>query len=92
MENITAAGNTEVPAYLTLRKLGFRIDRRIQENGDEVWCAENENGSYSAPSPLEVLGIYTMRQVRGDNWKAEDEEIDQYLAAYYSDGSVPGSN
>ena len=33
-ESITAAGNTEVPAYLTLIKLGYAVDR-IDKNGEE---------------------------------------------------------
>ncbi|MGJ5177254.1 hypothetical protein ACQR16_00530 [Bradyrhizobium oligotrophicum] len=38
-QRIGAAGNTEVPAYLTLIKLGYEVDRRIPGN-DELWIAK----------------------------------------------------
>jgi len=91
MENITAAGNTEVPAYLALQQEGLKVERRLLENGTELWIASNESGQYSAPSPLELLGIYSMRQIRGGEWKASDDEIQTFLAAYYPN-ALPTEN
>ena len=83
VESITAAGNVEMPAYLALQQLGFAVERRILENSDELWVASNSTSMFSAPSPLELLGLYAMRETRGLNWKADNDQINGYLAAYY---------
>ncbi|MFC5456998.1 hypothetical protein [Prosthecobacter fluviatilis] len=83
LESITAAGNVEVPAYLALQELGFAIDRRFLENGTEMWVATSDAFLFSAPSPLELLGLCLMRQTRGPNWKADNNQINGYLSTYY---------
>jgi hypothetical protein len=85
MSHITAAGNVEVPAYLALGQLGFEIERRNLESGVEWWIARKNGEEFSAPSPLEVLGLCLMRTTRGDAWKATDDEINSYLRKYYPD-------
>jgi len=85
MSHITVAGNVEVPAYLALEQLGFEIERRIFENGDEYWIARKHGQEFSAGSTLEVLGLCLMRSTRGDAWKATDDEINSYLLKYYPD-------
>ena len=87
MENITAAGNTEVPAFLAIKALGFDVERRFLD-GDrerELWVARKEQSQFSAGSPLELLGLYAMRSQRGQSWKASDEEINAFLSDYYPD-------
>lgn len=87
MENITAAGNSEIPAFLAIKALGFDVERRFLD-GDrerELWVARNEQSQFSAGSPLELLGLYAMRSQRGQSWKASDEEINAFLRDYYPD-------
>ncbi len=87
MENITAAGNTEVPAFLAIKALGFDVERRFLD-GDrerELWIARNDQSQFSAGSPLELLGLYAMRSQRGQSWKASDDEINEFLRDYYPD-------
>jgi hypothetical protein len=81
--HITACGNTEVPAYLALQQAGFDVSRRICEDGLEMWIAKRDPVMFSGPSALEVLGLYAMWQIRGDDWKTTDDELDTYLAKYY---------
>lgn len=38
-ERIAAAGNTDVPAYLTLTKLGYLVER-TNSDGQEHWAAK----------------------------------------------------
>lgn len=83
LESITAAGNVEVPAYLALQELGFAIERRFLENDTEMWFATNDAFLFSAPSPLELLGLCLMRQTRRPNWKADNNQINSYLSTYY---------
>lgn len=87
VESIAAAGNTEIPCYLAIRSLGFEISRVEEENilsNTELWVAENSEFRFLASSHLELLGLISMRQIRGQNWKAEDREIDDYFEKYDS--------
>jgi len=84
---ITACGNTEVPAYLALQQAGFDVSHRV-ENGLEMWIAKRDPVTLSGPSALEVLGLYAIWQIRGDDWKTSNDELDTYLAKYYPE-SLP---
>ncbi len=82
MEHITAAGNTGVPAYLALVQAGFRVERRTT-GGTEEWIAERDGLRLSGSSTVEVLGLYCMRQQRGQHWLAGDCEIEAFLRSFY---------
>ena len=84
MEHITAAGNTEVPAYLSLLREGCRVERQFHSEVEELWIAEKDHLRISGNSPLEVLGLYHMRMQRGENWRAEDLEIEAFMMRFYS--------
>jgi hypothetical protein len=85
MEFITTAGNIEVPSFLALKQAGLDPKRERLVEGVEVWTATSGNTQYSAPSPLELLGLHLLRDIRGADWKATDAEIEQYLRDYYPD-------
>ncbi len=89
MSHIIAAGNIEVPAYLAIGQLGFEIERQVSENDKEWWVARKGDEMFSAGSPLDILGLCLMRQIRGEEWKATDQEIDSYLLKYYPDAFPP---
>ncbi|MGC2778957.1 MAG: hypothetical protein WA418_25330 [Bradyrhizobium sp.] len=80
-QTIAAAGNTEVPAYLTLIKLGYDIDRRMQGD-DELWIAEQGPLQLVAHSPPQLLGLALLYSERGPDWAASDGEIDAFLARF----------
>jgi hypothetical protein len=65
MERIAASGNTEVPAYLTLRQAGFEVVATPVENENERWIATKPDITLIAESPLELLGLWFMRKERG---------------------------
>lgn len=83
MSHITAAGNTEVPAFLALGQLGYEVERRHLDSDTELWIARQGDTEFSASSPLEVLGLCLMKQTRGENWKAQNDEIESYLRKFY---------
>jgi hypothetical protein len=87
LENIAAAGNTEIPAYLTLIKLGYAVERTVHANGDEEWIAKNGTFWLVGDGPLQLLGLCAMRTERGVDWRPLDSEIDQFLAQFYQDTS-----
>jgi hypothetical protein len=81
-ESIAAAGNTEVPAYLTLIELGYSVDR-IDRDGEEHWMAKKGTLQLMADCPLELLGLSLLRSERGPRWQASDSEIDKFLTWFY---------
>ena len=82
-EYIIEAGNTLVPMVLALRSLGFRVSRRSDPDPDkDLWRAESDEWGVAASELPTLLALVLMRQVRGPDWKAADEEIDAVLAEF----------
>lgn len=81
-ETVAAAGNTEVPTYLTLRRWGFAIACEERKSEGIRWIASKDDLRLVADSPIELLGLATMRQERGRNWHASDEEIELFLNTF----------
>ncbi|HAH44670.1 hypothetical protein [Gimesia sp.] len=87
VETIAAAGNTEIPCYLAIKSLGFDISKAEVDttlSAAQLWVAENSEFRFLASSHLELLGLISMRKIRGQNWKAEDREIDDYFEEHES--------
>lgn len=77
---IASMANVEVPAILALESMGFTITSRVVNADQEmVWTASDNSDEYIAEDPLSLLGLVKLHEVRGDNWKASDDEIDTYL-------------
>jgi len=84
-EKISAAGNTEVPAYLVLKAKGYQITvTSIKGSHEQTWSAENDNVCLSAEGPIELLGMVSMYEKRGADWRASDEEIDDFVKQFCS--------
>jgi hypothetical protein len=81
-QTIAAAGNTEVPAYLTLLMLGYAVDR-TEQGGEELWTARNGTLQLLANGLLELLGLCLLSSERGPNWQAREDEVDEFLARFY---------
>jgi len=76
---ISAAGNVEVPAYLSLMKKGFSVRWERNDEGAETWYAEKDDLCFSGEGPIELLGVVAVYETRGNNWKASDEEITDFI-------------
>lgn len=96
---IRIAGNTVAPALSAIRKKGYEVEMYFLgetpgEWGDSQWDAVKDGRRFSATSAVELLGLIAMWEVRGDDWRQNDEEfalLDQlYESAkmYNSDGDV----
>jgi hypothetical protein len=81
-ETTAAAGNTEIPAYLTLTKLGYSVDR-VEKDGEECWTAQKGSLRLMADCPLKLLGLSLVRSARGPRWQAIDNEIDEFLLRFH---------
>lgn len=75
---LCAAGNVEVPAYLVLRKKAYIVTAP----GDDGWHAEKDGMRFQAENLIQLLGLVSMYEVRGTNWAAADQEINDFLAKY----------
>ncbi|MBH5389513.1 hypothetical protein [Bradyrhizobium diversitatis] len=87
-ERIAAAGNTDVPAYLTLTKLGYLVER-INRDGQEHWTAKKGTLELIADGPLVLLGLSMLRTERGSGWQADDSEIDEFLSRFHPSSAGP---
>jgi hypothetical protein len=80
--NIHAAGNVEVPAYLALCKSGYSVSMNRIAGRDQIWIAEKNGNQFQAEGLIELLGVVTMFEVRGEQWQATDSEIEEFLKRY----------
>jgi hypothetical protein len=87
-ENIAAAGDTAVPAYLTLIELGYSVDR-VDKGGEEHWIAKKGSLQLIADCPLKLLGLSLVRSERGPRWQASDNEMDEFLTRFYPSAGRP---
>jgi hypothetical protein len=80
---IAAAGNTEVPACLVLESKGFRVTiRRDTDAQTEIWTAIKGDLTLHGSSPLELLGLLTLHDARGDDWRASDSDVTNFLQRF----------
>lgn len=73
---IAAAGNVEPGALACLRRLGFDVS----VGPDGQWRAESARCVFIAEGPLTLLGLVKFHELRGDDWRPTDAEIDDMLA------------
>jgi hypothetical protein len=74
--HVEAAGDTVIPAILLIRQMGYTITYD-KENGH---CLASKDGnSFGADDPLTVLGLIKLFEMKGENWKVSDNEIDEVL-------------
>ncbi|QHM70986.1 hypothetical protein [Mixta intestinalis] len=80
------AGNTEAPCYFTIKSKGYSVgmwSKLTNANGDDCrWTVEARKGNYifSASNMQQLLGLISMWEVRGDNWRLSEDEKDAYIA------------
>ncbi|HEY9026828.1 MAG TPA: hypothetical protein VIP05_21220 [Burkholderiaceae bacterium] len=72
---IAAAGNVMPGALACLKSLGFAVS--TDGNG---WRAESESRAFWADDPLLLLGLVKLHDLRGDEWRPSDAEVEDYLA------------
>jgi hypothetical protein len=74
VSRIAAAGNTVVPALLTLEALGFRVE--LAHDGERATCrATRGDDVYMADDPVSALGLVKLVEVRGWDWAPSDAEL-----------------
>jgi hypothetical protein len=80
---IATAGNVLVPAYLALCAKGYQVSRVVDEREQtETWRAVQPGREFIAEDTLSLLGLVALYEARGAGWRAEDSEIDAFLAQF----------
>ena len=79
---LAAAGNTEVPAYLAVKEMGYTITVKDLSNKEKLWSAAKDGDEFLGGDPLEILALIKLYEVRGESWQANDSEIDKFLQDY----------
>jgi hypothetical protein len=81
MKRIATAGNTVVPALLTLERLGFEV--HVDRAGDRRFIrATRGEETYVGDDPIEVLGLVKLIEIRGWEWMPGDSEIEESMRRY----------
>lgn len=65
---------TLVPAVLALESKGYVVGWNRYEVHRVNWHADGPLGHFGGSGPIELLGLISMRETRGENWKASDEQ------------------
>jgi len=77
---IVSTGSAEVPAILALESMGLAVTSRvINTQQDMIWEAKGDGNEYAAEDPIALLGLVKLLEMRGENWRASDAEIDKHL-------------
>jgi hypothetical protein len=72
---IASAANVMPGALACLEKQGFAVS--IDEG---LWRAESEFRTFLGEDPLILLGLVMFHDMRGDDWRPSDVEVDQFVA------------
>ncbi|TDW66331.1 hypothetical protein [Kribbella pratensis] len=75
---IADAGNVVVPAVLALEAAGFELSE--QEGGTMI--AVSDRGTFIAESPVALLGLVKLIELRGWSWQATDTEINTTIERF----------
>jgi len=77
-EAVKSSRNAEAPCVAVLEALGFIVVCETS-GGMEEWLALRADLHLRAESPLELLGLYSMRQERGAARVPTDAEVESLL-------------
>ncbi|GBL06341.1 hypothetical protein [Glaciecola sp. KUL10] len=81
---MSSAANTEIPSFYLVEKLGFTVSKKLIAD-TEHWIAKKEENEFMATGLTELLGIIRLYEIKGDGWRATDEEIDKFFEKFSTD-------
>jgi len=81
MKQISEAGNTVVPALLTLERLGFSISV-VTCRDSKLFRVTRGEERFVGHDPLAILGLVKLVEARGSEWQPTDTEILEVLTKY----------
>jgi hypothetical protein len=78
--HLVAAGNTVVTAILLIRQMGYNV---LVDKEKGRCSAEKDGNSFIADDPVMVLGLIKLFEMKGENWRASDDEIEEVMKELY---------
>lgn len=78
MLKISSAANTLAPAWLAIRQRGYDV-QMLSGNETDLCIARKDGLQFVAEDTVLLLGLIAMYETRGENWKATDAEIDEFM-------------
>lgn len=78
MVSISTSGNAETAAFAVLLQKGFSVQSSALL-GEPLLVAEKDEQEYRGQSALEILGLISVIEARGENWHPVDPEVDQLV-------------
>lgn len=84
---VSEAGNVVIPAYLTLKDKGYKVERIFCEPKDTItlWRATKGSNEFNASDPLTLLGVVAMAEHRGCEWQPKLEESNEFIETYLNE-------
>ena len=77
---ISSSGNTESPAYGCLVEKGYNVIAIDSICGKSIIIAKKDDIELVGDSMLELLGLSALADIKGGDWQASDELLDDYLS------------
>lgn len=74
---LSHAANTMTPAYLAILSKGYTV----RTDGDYM-IAERADARFVAEEPVALLGLIALFEVRGEDWAATDDEIEDFIRQF----------
>ena len=80
---IRIAGNTQIPCYCAIKAKGYEVTVYSYTDDEYMfWNAEKDNRLFSATNPIELLGLISMWEMRGDKWSLKDKNNPNEIKDY----------
>lgn len=73
------AGNVVIPAIKALIDLGFEVSKDAKI--DSFTATKNGN-TFVDEDPVVVLGLVKLYEIRGENWRISDEDLESIGQRY----------
>jgi len=76
---LAAAANLLTPAYLAILDRGYSV----REDGGLLFATRGDD-TFMAEDTILLLGVIALAEARGENWRATDEQIADFVARFGS--------
>lgn len=71
---LSVASNVLAPAYALLVEKGFKVYK-----DQDYFVAENKKVQFKAEGTIQLLGLVSLYEEKGEEWQVDDTVIDHYL-------------
>ncbi|MET4108250.1 hypothetical protein [Hymenobacter sp. UYP22] len=76
MSGLSAASNVLAPAFYVLEEKGYQVHFNREQ---DWWVAEKDGVQLIGYSTIELCGLAYIYEMKGEEWRASDEQIDAFM-------------